>query len=102
MNEMTEVFELLKVYKEAGLAAFFMACELLTIYFFYKELKSSKSETAAMVEKVTMVADKASAAILMVNDAMTETKTGMDQIRSQNSEFLAYLKGRDENRRVSR
>ncbi len=96
---MSEIVELLKIYKDYGVAGLFIALELLTVFFFYKELKSSKKEMVDMTVQVTTVADKAANAIEEMNKASMDVKTGMDQLKSQNNEFISFLRGRDEHRR---
>ncbi len=96
---MSEIMEFLKIYKDYGAAGIFMTFYVITVYFFYKELKSSKAEAVAMTVLVTTVADKATAAITEMNDAALTVKSGMDQLRAQNNEFMSFLRGRDENRR---
>lgn len=95
---MAEIMELLKVYKDFGVAGLFICLELFTVYAFYKDLKNSKSELVAMTEKVTTIADKATAAIVEMNRASLDVRSGMDQMRAQNNEFVSFLRGRDERR----
>lgn len=97
---MTEILEFLKVYKDYGVAGLFIALELITVYFFYKELKNSKAEVVVMTEKVITVADKAANAIQEISRTSSEVKSGIDQMRSQNIEFISFLKGRDDHRRA--
>lgn len=96
---MTEMFEFLKVYKDLGVAGLFIGLELLTVFYFYKELKNSKSESMVMVRDVTCALDKATAAITEMNRASVDSKQNMDLMRAQNNEFMSFLKGRDEHRR---
>ncbi len=99
---MTEILEFLKIYKDYGVGGLFLALELFTVYFFYKELKSSKNEMIEMTVKVTTIADKAANAIEESSRLCLDVKSGMDQTRSQNNEFMAFLRGRDEHRRTGR
>ena len=96
---MPEIIELLKVYKDFGTAALFIALLLITVYFFYKELKASKQEVVAMTEKMTTVADKSAAAIVDINKTCGELKESLDEVRTQNNEFVSFLKGRDDGHR---
>lgn len=97
---MTEILEFLKVYKDYGVAGLFISLELITVYFFYRELKNSKAEVVVMTEKVITVADKAANAIQEISRTSSEVKSGIDQMRSQNIEFISFLKGRDDHRRA--
>lgn len=99
---MTELLEFLKVYKDYGVAGLFIALELFTVYFFYKELKSSKAESVAMTEKVITVADKSANAINEASKASYDTKGALDTTIRQNAEFIAFLRGRDDNHRRQR
>jgi len=98
---MAELMEFLKIYKDLGVAALFIALYLVTVYFFYKELKNSKDEVVVMTEKVTAVLDKAATAITEMNKTTRDGKDSIDQLRNQNEQFLSFLRGRDEHRRRS-
>ncbi len=99
---MAEIMELLKIYKDFGIATFFIALELGTVFFFYKHLNKSKDDAVTTTEKVITALDKASNALLESSRASGEIKDGMDHMRTQNNEYIAFLKGRDEHRRPGR
>lgn len=97
---MTELFEFLKVYKDFGVAGLFICLELVTVYTFYKELKSSKEEVVAMTKLVTMTLDNASTAIEDMNDVAASSKRSVDDLCNQSKNFQAFLQGRDDQRRT--
>ncbi len=99
---MGEIMEFLRIYKDFGVAGLFIALYIVTVYYYNKEIKSSKSEAILMVEKVTTVADKAAHAIMESNRTSIELKSGIDQLRAQNNDFISFLRGRDEHRRTGR
>ncbi len=99
---MAEILEFLKIYKDYGVAGLFICLELFTVYWFYQELKNSKKEMIEMTVKVTTIADKAANAIEENSRLCLDVKSGMDQTRAQNNEFMAFLRGRDEHRRTGR
>ena len=86
---------LLKILQDMGVAALFIAMYLFTIWYFYKELKSSKADATAMVEKVTTSLDKSSRATEDETKALDGVKASLDETRGQTREFLAFLRGRD-------
>ncbi len=96
---MESILKLLEIYKDYGVAGLFICLELLTVYFFYKELKSSKNEMIEMTVKVTTIADKAANAIEESSRLCLDVKSCMDQKRAQDNEFMAFLRGRDDHRR---
>ncbi len=96
---MSEIMDLLKVYKDYGVAGLFICLYLITVYFFYKELKNSKSEYVTMVERVVGTLDKATSAITEASQTSKDARECMDQTRSQNNEFISFLRGRDDGRR---
>lgn len=97
---MTELLEFLKIYKDYGVGGLFLCLELCTVYVFYKELKASRAEAIAMTEKVIGIADKAASAINDMNRSSLDSKSALDLVRTQNAEFISFLKGRDEHRRT--
>lgn len=95
---MAELFEFLKVYKDFGVAGLFICLELVTVYFFYKELKNGKEELVAITKMVTMTLDNASTAIENMNATTESTKKSVDDLCNQSKTFQAFLQGRDDNR----
>ncbi len=95
---MTEILELLKVYKDFGVAGLFLCLYLITVYFFYKNMQAGKIEAVAMTERVVLMLDKAANAINEMSRVSMEEKASLDQMRSQNNEFISFLRGRDERR----
>lgn len=107
---MVEMLEFLKIYKDYGVAGLFIALLLVVVFYFYKELKSSKAEALqqseqsnakiiALTEKIISVADKAASSISDNNDMSADLKTALDQMRTQNNECISFFKGRDEGHR---
>ncbi len=99
---MEAFLELLKVYKDFGVAALFLALLLVVVKVFYGDLKSTKQEYVVLLERTITVIEKATSAIEESNGASREKKDGMDQLRAQNSELISFLRGRDEHRRTGR
>ena len=94
---MTELLEFLKVYKDFGVAGLFIALELVTVWLFYKELKNSKEELVTMTKLVITALDSAANAIEDMNSKSDASTKSVNDIRTQNEKFQAFLQGRDEN-----
>ncbi len=92
---MTELFELLKVYKDVGVAGLFICLYLITIYYFYKELKDANTRTAQTTERVVVALDKASQAIERSVQGADSVCKSLDINTRQTAEFISFVRGRD-------
>ncbi len=95
---METLAELMKTYKDVGVAGLFLAENLILLYFFYKELKSSKAETVAMIERVVSALDTSSSASENNADVLKSVGVSLDTNTKQTGEFIAFVRGRDAGR----
>jgi len=103
MSEAVDIMEAplapwLAILKDFGVAALFIAMYLTTIFYFYKDLIGQKKEMRETVEKVSAALEHATRAIETSNDTGENVVRGLSDVKSQTSEFIAYLKGRDDGR----
>ncbi len=92
---MSEIVELLKAYKDYGAGAIFMALYIVTIVYFYKELKENKAETAKITERVVTALDKSSESIERTVQVLSNVGKSLDQNTKETAEFIAFVRGRD-------
>ncbi len=92
---MTELMELLKVYKDFGAATLFLALYIITVFFFYKELKNSKDEMVRITERLVTALDNASEAGEKTVEILKNVGFSLDKNTVQTGEFIAFVKGRD-------
>ncbi len=97
---MDSLLELLKVYKDYGVAGLFMVLFVATIYFFYKDLKERLKEQVAITERVVNVLDKASNSMSTSAEKLGGVEESINNQSTQTKEFIAFLRGRDEGRKA--
>jgi F0F1-type ATP synthase membrane subunit b/b' len=103
MSEAVDIMEpplapWLAILRDFGVAALFIAMYLTTIFYFYKDLLSQKKELRETTERVSTALEHATRAIETSNDTGETVVKGLAEVKAQTSEFIAYLKGRDDGR----
>ncbi len=88
----------LEVFQQLGVAGLFIAMYLTTIKYFYKELKESKKDVQTSAEKQAAALESSTRAIESSVEIGEKVVSGLDAVKAQTSEFIAYLKGRDDGR----
>ncbi len=94
-----ELLEFLKAYKEFGVAGLFIMMYLATVWLLIKELKASKKECVDITDRVVTVLDKSANCVDRFSAVMEKVEQGQSDLMTNNKEFIAFFKGRDEQRR---
>ncbi len=90
--------KLLVTYKDVGVAALFLAENVILLYYFYKELKSRTTEAVAMTERVVKALEHSSARDAETSRVLENVGRSVDTNTKQTGEFIAFVKGRDSGR----
>lgn len=92
---MTEILELLKVYKDFGVAGLFITLYLLTVWRFYRELKDREQKGMAMTERMIVALDGAANAIERNGEVLSTVEKSIGESTTQVKLFIAFIRGRD-------
>jgi len=86
----------LEVYKTYGVAGLFIVMYLATIWLFIADLKSQREKFAEMTKQMVEALNSSAMANIKTSDILSEVKKSLDENSNKMSEFIAYLRGRDE------
>lgn len=87
-----EFMEFVKTYKDIGITGVW----LLTLWKFYSDLKEHKKEAVALIERYATSLDQANNAINRSSNTMDGVSKSIQESRQQTSEFIAFVRGRDD------
>lgn len=86
----------LEAYEKFGIAGLFICMYLVTIWFLVRQILASKKEMVDMVEKVVAIQEKTIKSNEDITKTMGAVKRTVEASVAQHSEFIAYLRGRDD------
>lgn len=87
--------ELLKTYHDYGVAGIFLVFYVITIRYFYFDLKERRTEIVAMTEKYATALDQSNTAVNRSTVTMENAAKAISESKQQTAEFIAFIKGRD-------
>ncbi len=92
---MESIERILTIYKDYGVAGLFLTLYLITLWFFYKELKEREKLMVAITERVVTALDKSSDSSETTAEVLKNVGTSLDTNTKQTGEFIAFVRGRD-------